>query len=509
MASPVAHASAKFDLIVKGTVTVLTPSSGTPTSVTIQPANPTRPTENILLSASTVYEEAGATVTVAALVVGVPVQMTLTGSPATAAMVKILSPQPVFVGGTVTALTPSSGTPTSVTVQPRDQKKPTVNIALGAGTLYYAGGVSTTVASLSVGAQVELQATGTPATATVVEIEVPRPIVINGVVTALTPSSGTPTSVTVLPYNHHSVAVSIALGAGTVYKQAGATVTVADLMVGSNVQIEASGNPETATIVRIAVPKPVHLNGMVTELSPSRGTPTSVTVQPDGFFKTPVTVDLGPATAYWQLKATTTVAALLVGSRVELTAAGNPLTATVVHISAPQPDITVGSVTGVTSTTMTVQSQTTGSTPIIFTLTNATTYFAGRQISTIAEVNVGDIIRVAAAASAPTTAVSVTVRNIVVIGRVTGVVGDVISVTGFYGDALTVNVTGSTTFVLAGQASSLSAVLPGDLVTAIGPAMSGVTDSVTATNVWIGTRDNSIFHNAWIQHSLFGKRHHR
>ncbi|HEY5120382.1 MAG TPA: hypothetical protein VII84_02295, partial [Acidimicrobiales bacterium] len=163
----------------------------------------------------------------------------------------------------------------------------------------------------------------------------------------------------------------------------------------------------------------------------------------------------------------------------------------------------------VTSTTMTVQPQTTGSTSITFTLTNATTYFAGRQISTIAEVNVGDIVRVAAATSAPTTAVSVTVRNIVVIGRVTGVVGAVISVTGFYGDALTVNVTGSTTFVLAGQASSLSAVLPGDLVTAIGPAMSGVTDSVTATNVWIGTRDNAIFHNAWTQHSLFGKRHHR
>jgi hypothetical protein len=509
MASPVAHASAKLDLKVKGTVTVLTPSSGTPTSVTIQPANPARPTENILLSASTVYEQAGATVTVAALVVGVPVQISLMGSPATAATVQILSPQPVFVGGTVTALNPSSGTPTSITVQPRDPHKPTVNVALGAGTLYYAGGVSTTVTSLSVGAQVELQATGTPATATVVEIEVPRPIVINGVVTALNPSSGTPTSVTVLPYNHHSVAVSIALGAGTVFMQAGVTVTVADLMVGSKVQIEASGNPETATIVRIAVPKPVHLNGTVTGLNPSSGTPTSVTVQPDGFFKTAVTVDLGPTTTYWQLKATTTVAALLVGSHVELTATGNPLTATVVHISAPQPLITIGSVTGVTSTTMTVQPQTTGSSPITFTLTNATTYFAGRQVSTIAEVNVGDIVRVAATTTAPTTAVFVTVRNTVVIGRVTGVVGNVISVTGFYGDALTVNVTGSTTFVLAAKTSSLSAVLPGDLITAIGPAMSGVTNSVTATNVWIGTRDNPIFHNAWVQHRDFGKRHHR
>ena len=509
MAAPVAHASAKTPLVVQGTVTVLTPSSGTPTSVTIQPANPARPTENVLLSASTVYKQAGATVTVAALVVGVPVQIVLTGSPASAAIVRILTPAPIFVGGTVTALTPSSGTPTSVTIQPRDPKKPTLNIGLGSGTLYYAGGVATTVASLVVGAQVELEATGTPATATVVEIEVPRPIVINGVVTALTPSSGTPTSVTILPYGRHALAVNIALGAGTVYKQAGATVTLASLLVGSKVQVVASGNPETATIVRIAVPKPIHLEGMVTALNPSSGTPTSVTVQPDGFFKTPVTVALGAGTTYWQLKATVSVAALLVGSHVNLTATGNPLTAPVVHISAPLSDITIGAVTAVTSTTMTVQPQAAGSLPITFTLTNATTYFAGRQISTIAEVNVGDIVRVAAAASAPTTAVFVTVRNMVIIGRVTGVVGNAISVTGFYGAALTINVTGTTNYLESGKPSSLSAVLTGDLVSAIGPAMSGVTTSVTATTVWIGTKDNVIFHNAWIQHHEFGKRHHR
>jgi len=501
-ASPVAHDTASSHLHVQGTVTGLTPSSGTPTSVTIQPLNPSAPSENVLLGPDTVYLQAGATVTVSALVIGVPVQIDLTGSPATAATVRILSPQPVFVGGTVTGLTPSSGTPTSVTIQPRDLSKPTVNIALGTSTLYYAGGVSTTVTSLVVGAQVQIEATGTPATATVVEIALPRPSVISGTVTALTPSSGTPTSVTVLPYDHHSLAVNIDLTSSTVFKQAGAVVTVADLMVGSQVTIQASGNPLSANIVRIAVPRPVHLEGMVTALNPSSGTPTSMTVQPAGFFKIPVVVNLSSTTVYDQLKASTTVAALLVGSYVNLTA-------TVVHISAPLADITIGSVTAVTSTSMTVQPQTAGSSPVTFTLTSNTTYFAGREVSTIAEVNVGDVVRVAAASSAPTTAIFVTVRNLAIIGRVTSVSGNVISVTGFYGAALTINVTATTTYSLRGTPSSLSAVLPGDLISAVGPAMSGVTNSVTATQVWIGSRDNVIFHQAWLQHIYFGERHHR
>jgi len=505
-AAPAAHTRV---LIVQGTLTVLTPASGTPTSVTIQPSNPSAPSENILLSSTTVYKQAGATVTSAALAIGEPLQIVLTGAPATAAIVRILTPQPIFVGGTVTALTPSSGTPTSVTVQPRNLHLAPVNIALASSTLYYAGGVTSTVSSLIVGAQVELEATGTPATATVVEIEVPRPIVINGVVTALSPTSGTPTSVTIMPYDHHSVALNVALGSTTVYKQAGATVTSALLLVGSNVQVVASGNPLTATTVRIAVPKPVHLVGMVTALNPASGTPTSMTVQPDGFFKTPVTVALGSTTAYWQLKATVTVAALLVGSHVDLTATGNPLTATVVHISAPLSDITNGSVTAVTLTTMTVQPTATGSSPITFTLTNSTSYFSGRQIATLAAVNVGDLVRVAAAASAPTTAVFVTVRNMAIIGKVTSVTGNAISVTGLYGAPLTINVTPTTAYKLAGKASSLSAVLAGEIIVGVGPAMSGVTTSVTATTVYIGTRDNDIFHDAWLQHQFRGERHHR
>jgi len=509
MASPIAQVGVKADFFVQGTVTILSPSTGTPTSLTIQPRNPSAPTENIVLSSSTVFHQSGAVVSASALSIGEPVKISLTGSPATAVLVEIQSPEPIYIDGTVTALTPSTGTPTSVTIQPRDAKRPTVNVALGASTLYYLGGKSTLLTSLVVGSQVVLEATGNPATATVVEIVMPKPIEIDGVVTALSPASGTPTSVTIMPPDHHAVAVSVALGSSTVYQQRGAFVTVASLLVGSHVKVLASGNPETATAVRIAVPKPVYVSGVVTALSPSPGTPTSVTIQPNGYFKSPLTVALGASTVYYQFRVATTVAVLLVGSHVELSATGNPLTATVVHVAAPVPQYKVGGVTAVSSSSLTIQPQATGSVPMTFALTSTTKYFSGRDASSINAVNVGDIVSVSDYASAATTAVSVTVRNTAIIGRVTGVVGNVISVRGFYGGALTANVTATTVYTLSGKASSLSAILVGDLIVAQGPAMAGVTNSVTASNVWIGTKDNSIYHYAWLQHQFWGKRHHR
>ena len=508
IASPVSHAGVGVTLHVQGTVTAVTPATGTPTSITVQPLDAYAPSENVLLGPDTVYTQAGAPATVAALTVGVRVQITLTGSPATAATVNLLSAAPIFVGGTVSALTPSTGTPTSVTIQPRDRHRALITVALNGSTLYYLGGTTSTVASLVVGSQVELEATGNPATATVVKIAPPRPIWIEGTVSALTPSTGIPTSVTIEPSAHNAVPVTIALASSTVYRQAGSVVTIADLLVGSRVVVEASGNPQTASMIRIAKPRPVYVSGMVTALTPSTGTPTSVTVQPDGNFSAPVTVDLTATTVYDQLKATVTVAALLVGSHVVITASGSPLSATVVRISAPLPDVTIGSVTAVTNTVLTVQPQAVGASPISFTLTPSTTYFNGRAVSTIAEVGVGDIVRVASAPSAPTTALTVTVRDLALIGRVSDITGNVITLRGLYGQTLLVNVTSSTTYSVGKTATTMSAVHPGSLIVAVGPAMSGVTKSVTASRVWIGARNDDALHHAIIQHRFRGERHH-
>ena len=507
-ASPVAHAP-QPPVVAKGTITVVTPSSGTPTSFTIQPLSPSAPTENIVLSATTVYRQNGVTVSVSALAVGEPVAVVLTGTPATAAVVRILTPAPVIIAGTVSALSPSSGTPTSMTVQPANLHRPTLNIALGTGTLYYLGGTATTITSLVVGSHVVLEATGTPATATVVEIALPRPIHILGSVTAIDTANSPAQWFTVLPAGHNSLAVNVGLSSTTVFRQGGVVVSLANLLVGSKVNVTASGSPLSASLVQIAVPHPVIVEGMVTALNPSSGTPTSLTVQPFGAFKTPVSIALSSSTEYFQSGAATTVATLLVGSRVELSATGNPLTASVIHIAAPLPVVTLGSVTAVSSTSLTVQPTTTGSSPVTFSLTNATNYFSGRRVATLAAVNVGDVVRVTATTADPTTAVSVTVRQMVIIGRVSAVAGNVISVTGFYGTALTVNVTGATTYTLKGQPSSLAAVLAGDMVVAIGPAMSGVTTSVTASHVWIGTLHNLIWHLAVIQHREAVERHHR
>jgi sRNA-binding protein len=508
-ASPVARRDVRVNFEVSGTVTVLTPSTGSPTSVTIQPRNPDVPTENVLLSATTTYYQAGGVVGVSALTVGEPVQMTVSGSPATAVVVHIESPQPVFLSGTVTAMSPSTGAATSLTLQPRDKKKPTVTVVLSSATLYYLGGKSTTAATLDVGSAVVLEATGTPATATVVEIAVPKPTHVDGTVTALTTTAGTPTSMTIMPDGAHALAVTVELSSSTVFKQRNDFVTSADVLVGSKVQALASGNPVTATIVLIVVPRPIDIDGTVTALAPATGTPTSMTVQPSGSFRSPVTIGLTPSTLYSQLKSSANLAALLVGSRVNVAASGNPLSATAVHIATPPADVTLGSVTAVATGTITVQPTTVGAAPVTFTLTNATSFFAGRASATIAQVNVGDIVRVAANSSAPSTAVDVTVRMIAIIGRVTSVVGGVISVTGLYGAPLTVDASTSTVFKMAGQTSSLSSAVPGEFIVAQGPAISGVTTSVSAANVWIGAKDNLIYRFALLQHRFWSERHHR
>ncbi len=508
-ASPIAphDVTTRFD--VSGTVTALSPSTGTPTSVTIQPRDSRRPSQNVLLGASTVYYQGGTVVGVSTLAIGEPVEMSVTGTPATALVVHIEAPHRVFLSGTVTALSPSTGTPTSVTIQPRDKNTSVLSIALTGTTLYYLGGKATTAGTLVVGSHVVLQTTGTPPTATIVEIMVPRPTRINGTVTALTPSTGTPTSVTIMPEGDHAVAVSVDLSSSTVYKEANKFVTATDLVVGSKVDLLASGNPETATIVRIATPRSLDIDGLVIALSPATGTPTSMTVQPGGAFRSPVTVNLAASTSYFQLKASTTVAAVLVSSRVEVAASGNPLTATAVRISPPPADITIGDVTAVSSSAMTVQPQTIGSAPVTFSLTNATSYFAGRRSSTVNGVNLGDTVRVAANAAAPSTAVFVTVRDMALIGRVTGVAGDVISLRGIYGSPLTVSVTTSTLFKKEGHPSSLGAVVRGELIVAQGAAISGVTKSVSATNVWIGIRGNLIYRFEMLQHHFSEERHHR
>ncbi len=494
--------------VIGGTVTALTPSTGTPTSVTVQPHNASNATITVALASSTLFFLGGASSTVASMTVGSHVLINASGTPPTATSVYVTAPRPVTIFGTVTALTPSTGTPTSLTVQPRNDKSAVITVIIGAGTQFFLGGAPSTVASLMVGSLVQINANGAPATATTVYIAVPRPVIIFGTVTSLTPSTGPPTSLTVLPNEHRGVAVAVALGASTIYHQAGATVSVSSLLVGSKVQVVAQGTPPTATTVYIAVPRPIEVSGVVTSLAPASGTPTSLTVQPEGFSKSPVSVNLGAGTKYFQSGASTTVAALLVGSHVQLSASGNPLTATVVRIALPVPNVTFGSVTGVTSASVTVQPRATGSAPINFTLNSTTMYFSGRRVSNIAAVNVGDIVRVAAASAAPTTALDVTVVNMVVVGRVTSVVGNQVSVTGFYGTTFTVNVTPTTTYLRDGRTSSLSTILSGDLISAIGPAMSGITRSVTASTVWIGTKHNDIFHDAVIQHRDHDQRHH-
>ncbi len=508
-AAPLARASATSTVVVQGSITALTPTPLSPTSMTIQPFDLSRPTENIPFSPTMVVVKAGAPVAVTALTVGTPVRVTLSGTPALATTVQIMLPHPIVVSGAVTTLIPANGTPTSFVIQPRDSSAVTTSVALNAGTVIYVGTHVASLAALTVGSQVRVLASGSPLTANVVYVAVVRPVTVSGVVTALSPSSGPATSFTLQPEDHRHLALTVMIGANTTVRQGGAIVTVANLLVGSHVRVTMSGVPALATSILIAVPRPVTVVGTVTSLTPASGTPTAMMVQPRGVWKAPVTIALSAATTYRQLRNAATLGDLLVGSRVIVSATGSPLTATIVHIVAPAAAFTVGSVPAVTSTSLVVQPATSGSTPVTFQLTGSTMYFSGRRMANLAAVNVGDVVRVGANAASPTAALIVTVRNMVIVGRVSAVQGDVISVTGFYGTALTVNVTSSTQYRVAGHSANLSAITPGVMISAIGPAMSGVTTSVSASTVWIGVRHNDIFQDELVQHREFAERHHR
>jgi hypothetical protein len=242
-----------------------------------------------------------------------------------------------------------------------------------------------------------------------------------------------------------------------------------------------------------------YLNGSVTMVTLTNNTPTSITILPVRDHRAPVTVALSPSTVYRQLKATATVSALLVGSYVQITATGDPLTASIVHVSAPPADVTIGQVTAVTTSTVTVQPQTSGSAPVTFLLTSNTSYFANRHVATINQVNQGDVVRIAASPSAATTAVFVTVRDRTIVGRVTKIDGSVISVTGVHGAALSVIVTPRTVYRHNGHRTGRWAIRRGEFITAVGPATSGTTTAVTATTLRLVTKDHEALRRAMIQ----------
>jgi hypothetical protein len=221
------------------------------TSVTITGRNGTATT--FVITSATTFAEGSTAVTATDLVVGshVDIQASTT-DPTTATSIDIKAARPIRLGGVVTAVTP-----TSVTVTGHNGTSSTFTIT--STTTFSEGGATVTATDLVVGSRVGIQVSSTAlTTATAIEITAARPMMLGGVVTAVTP-----TSVTVTGGNGTSS--TFVITAATTFSEGSTTVPATDLGVGDRVGIEVtSTNPTTATSINIA---PARVSGQVTAIS--------------------------------------------------------------------------------------------------------------------------------------------------------------------------------------------------------------------------------------------------
>jgi hypothetical protein len=103
-----------------------------------------------------------------------------------------------------------------------------------------------------------------------------------------------------------------------------------------------------------------------------------------------------------------------------------------------------------------------------YTTTGTTTYFEGKTAGVVGDLVVGENVSLDLTSTTPQTVTKVTICLERVFGKVTTVAGNVITLAGFHGSTLTVNVSGTTTYTSGGAASTLAAVVAGVAISAVG-----------------------------------------
>jgi hypothetical protein len=207
-------------------------------------------------------------------------------------------------------------------------------------------------------------------------------------------------------------------------------------------------------------PRPIWESGVVSAV-----TATSVTVTDHK--GTPSTFTITPTTTFAEGKTTVPATNLVVGSHVAIEVSASALmTALSIQIVPPRPICVSGVVTAVSATSVTVTDH--KGTAETFSITSTTTFAEGKTTVPATDLVVGDNVQIKAAASAATTATSINIALSRVVGKVTAISGDTITVEGLKGASSTIVTSSTTTFSKAGSASALTDVVVGDSVSAQG-----------------------------------------
>jgi hypothetical protein len=250
--------------------------------------------------------------------------------------------------------------------------------AITTATTFTEGSTPVTAADLVVGSHVDIQVSSTtPVTAASINIKANRPIRLGGIVTAVTA-----TSVTVTGRDGTSTPYAITLT--TTFTEGSATVTAADLVVGSRVHIQVSSSAlTTATSINIKVPQlhTMRIGGIVTAV-----TATSVTVTGRDGTSTPYAITL--TTTFTEGSATVMAAALVVGDHVDIqVSSAATTTASAIEIALARVS---GKVTAVSGDDITVTDHQGNTSTIVVSAT--TTYTKGATVAALTDVTVGTFV---------------------------------------------------------------------------------------------------------------------
>jgi hypothetical protein len=430
------------------------------TSLTVKLANGS--SETLAIDNNTTFFEGKTAVTDAALSTGERVRVTRSATAlASAGRIDIvlitLEGDVTAVSGNVITITGGAGFTRSIDV--------------GATTTYREGGKSATLLDVVVGLRVTARGTvsadQTSLVANSVAIAAPRNF--TGIVTAVSA-----TSLTV--QQSSTVSVSLAILATTKFFEGQKAVGASDLVTGESVSVRLStGAPMTAARIDIII---IKLGGVVTSVS---GNAITITVA-RGFTRT---IDVGATTTYTEAGKPATLSDVMVGFRINATgtvsADQTALEATSVAI--PALSHIVGTVIALSATSLTVQ-QANGASATLA-IDTSTAFFEGKDAVTAAALSTGEHVNVTPSMLVGATAARIDIVLIKLVGVVSAVSGNVITVTAAAGFTGTVDVSSTTTYSQDGKAATLSNVLAGMKIVATG-TVSADGSALDAISVAIG-----------------------
>lgn len=143
-----------------------------------------------------------------------------------------------------------------------------------------------------------------------------------------------------------------------------------------------------------------------------------------------------------------------------------------------------GVVSALTSSSITVVDP--SGTSTTFSISSATTVTKDRAIAAVSDLAVGDQVRITPTGAGSTTAQSIDIEQPSVMGTVTAVSGDTITVSGPNGTSETVVVSGATTYTKSGANATLADIAVGTWIFAEGNFSTGSTTNLDATTVGVG-----------------------